>query len=211
MIKIISFDMDGTLVNEDFDDKIWMEELPRKYAETKNIPFEEAKEYVYSEYEIYKENNNWSSLEFWFNRFGMENWKEIIEKNTNLIEVYPETVEVIKELKKKFKIIIITQAPREFIDVKLKDIEHLFDSVYSSTHHFNSLKKDQIIYKKILDDMGIGPEEIIHVGDHRNYDYDAPRSIGIKSFLLDRKGKYVDMEIVKDLKEFMQKIQAKDI
>jgi len=32
-IKIVSFDVDGTLVKEDFNDLIWQKEIPSLYAQ----------------------------------------------------------------------------------------------------------------------------------------------------------------------------------
>jgi putative hydrolase of the HAD superfamily len=36
--------------------------------------------------------------------------------------------------------------------------------------------------------LGVTPEEIIHVGDHYEFDYLVPRSLGIRAFFLDRSG-----------------------
>ena len=51
MIKIISFDMDGTLVKPTYADKVWLEGLPKLYAKEKKIPIKQAKEYIYQKYE----------------------------------------------------------------------------------------------------------------------------------------------------------------
>ena len=50
MIRFISLDMDGTLVNSRFVDKVWMEGMPRLYADRTGLDFQDAKEYVIGEY-----------------------------------------------------------------------------------------------------------------------------------------------------------------
>jgi len=207
MIKVISFDMDGTLINEDFDEAIWDEGLPRFYAEQKNISFEKAKKYCFKKYDEYLGTNEWTSLRFWFNLFGLKDWKGLIEKNIDKIKLYPESTEVLKELYKKYKLIVITQNPKEFFDIKLKGFEHYFNKIYSSTYHYKSLKKDEEVYKKIIKDLNIKPNEILHVGNHKEFDYDIPKSLGIKAILLDREGKYPDEETIKNLKELLDKLQ----
>jgi len=37
--------------------------------------------------------------------------------------------------------------------------------------------------------MNILPEEMVHIGDNREFDLTIPRQIGINAFHLDRKGK----------------------
>ena len=50
MPKIISFDMDGTLVDSEFTDWVWGHGVPTLYAEKVGLPFEEAKALVVKEY-----------------------------------------------------------------------------------------------------------------------------------------------------------------
>jgi putative hydrolase of the HAD superfamily len=46
MAKIVSFDMDGTLVNPEFTDWVWLHGIPTLYAEKTGLPFKKAKHYV---------------------------------------------------------------------------------------------------------------------------------------------------------------------
>ena len=48
--KVISFDLDGTLVDLDFDLHLWFEELPRLYSEQNGVMLSQAKELMRLEY-----------------------------------------------------------------------------------------------------------------------------------------------------------------
>ena len=208
MIKVISFDMDGTLVSEDFDNAIWREDLPKIYAEKKNISLEKAKEYCFSKYKEHLGHNKWTSLAFWFEMFGLNNWQELIKNNLDKIKIYKETKEILQKLSKNYRLIVFTQAPKEFFEIKLKELSHYFEKIYSSTHHFNSLQKNKEIYKKIIEDLKINKDEILHIGNLKEYDYDIPNSMGIKAVLLDRENRFKKEKTVKDLNDFREYLES---
>jgi HAD superfamily hydrolase (TIGR01549 family) len=204
MIKVISFDIDKTLITGDFDNQIWNQDLPLFYAKSKNISFEEAKKFVFNKYEEYKGIDEWTSLPFWFKKFGLENWKELLLKNLHLIKLNDDVIDVLENLHKKYKLIVITQNPKEFFEEKLINIEKYFDEIFSSTYHYKKLNKDALVYLDIIKKLNIKPEEMIHIGDDLEFDYLAPKSIGINAILLDPKNEHNVKGSVKNLNEALE-------
>jgi putative hydrolase of the HAD superfamily len=47
---------------------------------------------------------------------------------------------------------------------------------------------------------------MIHVGDHKEFDYLSPQNLGITSYYLDRKENTTGNHVVSDLKQFENKI-----
>lgn len=207
---IISFDMDGTIVDMNFDYILWFEELPKLYAERHNLSFEKAKMICREEYnKVGDEDLRWYDVKYWLENFDLK--KDFLQLMTNLkhhIKLYPEVKSVVKELSEKHKLIIISNAPRAFLDLKLEveSIKDHFDRIFSVTSDFNIVKKERNIYKEICKALNIKPEELIHIGDHYKFDYRIPRKMGIKAYYLDRKGKKKGKHVVKNLKEFKEKI-----
>ena len=77
MIRVISLDMDGTLVNSRFVDKVWMEGMPMLYAEKTGLDFPAAKEYVVGEYmKIGSDKLEWYDLKYWIEKFGLKVGKD---------------------------------------------------------------------------------------------------------------------------------------
>ena len=207
---IISFDMDGTIADMDFDEILWFKELPKLYAERHKLSFEKAKEICTEEYgKVGDGDLRWYDVKYWLEHFELKKeFKHLLADLKHHIKLYPEAKEVIKYLSKKHKLIIISNAPREFLELKIEveSIKDHFDRIFSVTSDFGIVKKDSNVYKKICKVLGIQPEELIHIGDHYKFDYEVPRNAGIKAYYLDRKGEQKGNYIVKDLKEFKEKI-----
>ena len=49
-LKVISFDVDGTLVDLEYNDLVWFKEIPQLIAHKKKIGFEESLKLVQGEY-----------------------------------------------------------------------------------------------------------------------------------------------------------------
>ena len=216
MIKIISFDLDGTLVKTTYADKVWLEGVPKLFSKEKKVSLDKAKKYIFAEYEkIGKNRVEWYDIDWWFNKFELrENWQNILNKYRSFVEPYSETLETIKKLSKKFDLIIISNAKKEFIDIQLEEtmLKPYFKHVFSSFSDFNKVKKYSDVYKEIISFLMIKPHEIIHIGDSKEFDYDSPKKIGIKSFYLDRNKIRNNNYIINSLSDIERLInQKKDI
>lgn len=191
-MKIISFDLDGTLVHPEYSDIVWRSAIPELVAKKRSVDIEEAKDFVYSQYDLIgDERMEWYQIGYWFDRFGIdEDWKEIMELHSKVIKPYPEVIDVLERLKDSFPLVIISNAAREFIHIEMKKA-HLygyFSRIFSATTDFQEVKKTERFYRKVCDILEIDPMDLIHVGDHWHFDYLVPRGIGIRAFYLDRKG-----------------------
>lgn len=190
MLKIISFDLDGTLVKSSYADKVWLEGLPKLYSKEKNIPLDKAKEYIFNLYDKIGQNNKeWYDIEWWFEKFNLtESWKNLLYKYRKNIELFPEVAEILENIKEKYDLIIISNAKKEFIYIQLKEtnIKPYFKHIFSSLSDFDLVKKTPDVYSKILDILKIKSNEIMHIGDNLEFDYISPKKIGINSIYLDR-------------------------
>jgi putative hydrolase of the HAD superfamily len=193
MLKIISFDLDGTLVKSNYANKVWLEGLPELYSQEKNIPLKKAKTYIFNLYEkVGETKKEWYDISWWFQKFKMNSsWQDLLYKYTDEIKLFPETIKTLDLLKEKFKLIIISNAKKEFIDIQLKQtkIKPYFKHVFSSLSDFDLVKKTPDVYKQVLEILKVHSDEIIHLGDNYEFDYISPKKIGISSIYIDRKKK----------------------
>ena len=208
MIRIISLDMDGTLVNSRFVDKVWMEGVPRLFAEKTGMDFIAAREYVIGEYtKIGSDQLEWYDLKFWIDKFGLSVGKEqLLELYEDEIEVYPEVEEVLELLSLNYELVVTSNAARDFIDIELDGLEGYFREVFSATSDFREVKKSPLLYGAVCAHMDARPFEVLHIGDHYRYDYESALDAGLDALFLDRKGERQGPEVIGDLREAVELI-----
>ena len=204
MIKIISFDVDGTLIDSAFVDLVWLEGVPTLYAEKYHIDFKTAQKRVIKEYDkIGEEDIRWYQLDYWFDRFQLEGSRhDLLNLYKNKIRAYEEVPRVLNHLSKKYVLIVASNAHRDFLSLTLSGMESYFDHIFSATSDFEKVRKFKEFYHSILNQLHVRASEMVHVGDHYTFDYEVPKRVGIHAFFLDRKGR----NGLKDLKEFEEKL-----
>ncbi len=210
MIRIISLDMDGTLVNSRFVDKVWMEGMPRLFAERTGLDFPAAREYVIGEYmKIGSDHLEWYDLKFWIDKFGLSMGKdELLELYEDEIEVYPEVEEVLELLSESYELVVTSNAAREFIDIELDGLQGYFREVFSATSDFREVKKSPLLYGAICAHLDARPFEVLHIGDHYSYDYESALDAGLDALFLDRRGERQGPEVIGDLREAVELIDG---
>jgi putative hydrolase of the HAD superfamily len=73
------------------------------------------------------------------------------------------------------------------------------DAVLTSRAH-GKTKPHVDIFRRILDLLGVAPEEAAMVGDSVDDDIAGARAVGMRALLVDREGRYPDAERVDDLR-----------
>ncbi|MGB7544705.1 MAG: HAD family hydrolase [Methanothrix sp.] len=210
MIRIISLDMDGTLMKSRFVDKVWMEGVPALYAERTGLDFPAAKEHVIGEYaRVGSDRMEWYDLLYWIEKFGLKTGKdELLQMYEDEIEAYPEVPEVLELLSDKYDLVVTSNAAREFIDIELEGLTEYFREIFSATSDFREVKKSPLVYGAICAQMDARPFEVLHIGDHYHYDYESPLQAGLDALFLDRKGERSGPEVVGDLREAVELIDG---
>lgn len=207
MVRFISLDIDGTLVERSFTDRFWYESIPKLYAKEHKISLDEAKRYVSSEYDKVGEHDiRWYLPSFWVEHFGLKCSIDEIMKETGEVKLYPDVQDAFELLGKKYGLIVITSNPSELCRFKLKGLENYFEFVLSSVSDLMLAHKEAEVYREALRRLDIEPQEMAHVGDDEVYDLQLPRSLGIHSFLIDRSGKKMGEHVVKNLLELYERL-----
>jgi len=207
-LRLVSFDMGGTLIDFYYEDYVWNEAIPQLYARKSGISFDEAKGYVLREYDRIGSNDiRWYLPEYWFKHFNLdENPIEVFRSHTDKVKFYPEVPLVLKNLSRKYDLIIFSITIRDIIEIVIEKFRHYFKHIFSSVSDRQEVKKTPQFYEMICKILRIEPLAVVHVGDEWYFDFIAPRRVGFKSFFLDRTGEKSGKFVIKDLRELEDRL-----
>ena len=185
-IQFVSFDAEGTLVTHAFTRRFMRQVVPAVYARTHGLAFEEAVEQVFAEYDsIGMNRKEWYDIQYWFHRFGLGSPFAAIEEYRTAIEFYPEVTAVLETLSENYIMLVASSTPLEFLRPLLRDVEHYFVRLFSSTSEWGRVK-DTEFFTWLSKELGVEPSEIVHVGDNWQRDVVSPSAAGLKAYHLDR-------------------------
>ena len=208
--KMVSFDLDGTITDISFADSVWLEGIPRSFADKNGVSLENAKRRVMCEYaKVGRDRLEWYDLRYWIGKLCLDvRPEELLDSYQHKIKIYPEVVEVLEEFSSMgFRLIVVSNARREFVDLELQktNIARYFERVYSATSDFGLTKNKVELYRKVCEICDVSPNEVIHVGDDHSFDFEVPSRLDINSFYLDRTSKKSGEYVVHNLKELSRK------
>ncbi len=149
--------------------------------------------------------------------FHIEPRQELLEelvglwnKNKLLAKPFPETIEVLNELKGLgYKIVMLSNTDCFSIEEVMEkyELKEYFDAIVLS-YQVRMLKSNPRVFQKILEDMGISKEEAIMVGDSIESDIISAKKAGVDAILIDRTETRDFKPRIKSLSELKKVIEA---
>lgn len=158
-MKAVLFDLDGVLV-ESID--VWLSAF--------NETLKEFGRATITKEEFLKRHWGKSTVEN-FRELGLGRqavekcWQKYLQKLSE-IKVFPATHKVLEEIRKKYKVALVTNTPREGVVRLLRTagIENMFDVVTTGDDVKEGKPSPEIVYLA-CEKLGIKPSEAVLVGD----------------------------------------------
>jgi putative hydrolase of the HAD superfamily len=102
--------------------------------------------------------------------------KTLLDRYESHIEVFPDTKMVLEALMEKYALIVASNAARIFVDKELSyaNLTSHFSHIVFGNLRLRHGEKEAVFYEKLCTTLNISPYEIVHVGDHRIFDYETP-------------------------------------
>jgi len=179
-IEWVLLDLDGTLLDKYFDDYFWEMLVPEKYAQKYGLSFQEAKEKVMALYQREEGTLNWTDLNFWSKKLGLD-LSALKEQIAHLIDTHPYVVDFLKFLKQMGKkVFLVTNAHYKSLSLKLKrtQLGLYFDEVICA-FDIGLSKEDKKFWRRLKEKLKLDPLHTLFIDDS-----EAPllaaKEVGIK-------------------------------
>jgi putative hydrolase of the HAD superfamily len=150
-IDSILLDMDGTLLDLNFDLHFWLEYIPTVYSKKHGISYKKAREMIIAMLDAEQGKLNWYCLDYWEEKLKLDIMQ--LKKDTaHLIQVHEHVkgfLEAAREKKKR--IYLVTNAHRKGIKLKMQvtQLQNYFDEIVSS-HDFGIAKQEQEFWEHLM-------------------------------------------------------------
>ena len=179
-IDTVLLDMDGTLLDRHFDDHFWLEHVPKRYSAERDMPLEEAKELLYGFFRSQENTLNWTDLDYWSDRLGLDIPLLKMEVD-HMIAVHPFVVEFLLFLKQHGKgIYLVTNAHSKTLALKMRKtrLGPYFDGIVSA-HDLGLPKEDPEFWGRLKGRIPYDPGRTL-LGEDSETNLTTAASYGIE-------------------------------
>ena len=168
-IDTVLLDMDGTLLDLNFDNYFWLEYLPARFAETFNLPADEAKILINKKTQALEGTLEWYSTTYWTEALGID-VVALKHEVRHLVTVMPFCHEFLDSLKAAEKdIVMVTNAHHDSLNLKMDKtgLAHKFDKLIS-VHEFSLPKEDINCWLEVQKLHPFNPQRTLLIDDNLN-------------------------------------------
>ena len=137
-------DMDGVILDNTYDNNFWQNQIPGVISKNKDISFEDAKRLAVQIFNYKKNTKDWYDVDYWSNMLNVD---IEAEKRSSIsfdrIQLYEGVTKTLNKLKDNFRLILITNAHRKTLNIKLEkyDLSPYFENMICA-HELHYVKEN---------------------------------------------------------------------
>ncbi len=165
-IDTVFLDMDGTLLDLNFDTYFWLEHVPRRFSEKHGVELETAKMQLMERYQAIMGTIDWYSIDYWTRELGLD-IALLKEEVDHLIAVHPYVTTFLDAVRAAQKrVLLVTNAHMKSLELKM-DRTRLgghFDRLVCS-HELGLPKEAPEFWAKLQDVETFDPKRTLLVDD----------------------------------------------
>jgi len=209
-IDTVLLDMDGTLLDLNFDNHFWLEFVPSRFAEKNQLSIEQAKQQLAPQFKEMEGKLEWYCLDYWSDVLKLD-IAGLKTEIAGLISVLPHVVEFLEAVQHSSRrIILVTNAHRASLDLKMGEtcLQPFFDQIISS-HDYGCPKETQAFWSKLDSQQGFNNNKTLLVDDSLAV-LNSARLYGIKHLISiskpdsqQAKREIIDFPAIEDFRELM--------
>ncbi len=166
-IDTVLLDMDGTLLDLNFDNTLWMALLPQRFSEAKSLPLASSTSHLLEHMSATRGRLEFYCLDYWAEYTGLD-VVELHHELKTLISFRPSAREFLGWLKVSGKrSLLVTNAHRDSLDIKNAQAQltrHLDAAV--SCHDYGAPKEHQDFWHNLMEEHPFDPARTLLIDDN---------------------------------------------
>jgi putative hydrolase of the HAD superfamily len=165
-VDTVLLDMDGTVLDLNFDNRFWLHYLPRHYAEARQMDVRSAWAELEPRFNFWRGRLEWYCVDHWTRELGLD-VAELKSLYTSLIRLLPGAAEFLAAVRAAGKRLwLVTNAHPASVELKMArtQLSPSFDLILSS-HHFGFPKEDSRFWPKLSEKHPFDPARALMVDD----------------------------------------------
>ena len=167
LIDTVLLDMDGTLLDLNFDNHFWLQHLPRRYAQHHGLDPEQARRHLYRRFDAERGTINWYCLDYWSNELAMD-IAQLKEEVAHLVAVHPNVIAFLGALRaSRRRAVMVTNAHHKSLQLKLRhtDLGDHLDAVICA-HDLGLPKEEPAFWPALQHHEDYNPERTLLIDDN---------------------------------------------
>ena len=164
--ETLMLDMDGTILDLAYDNYVWKNLVPRRYAAANGMTFEAAREHLFEQYSAIQGDLEWYCLDHWNERLGIDVVK-IHHDVTHRIGYLPGALDFLRNVHKSdVRVLLVTNSHPDTLDLKdaVTGLADYFDEIHSS-HTYGHAKESQSFWAALQEEVGFDVGTTLFVDD----------------------------------------------
>ena len=178
-IDTVLLDMDGTLLDLNFDNHFWQVHVPIRYAEARGMTAAAGREELMARYHARAGTLDWYSVDFWETELELD-IMQLKGEVAHLIAVHPHVTAFLEALRTSGKrVALVTNAHHKSLTLKMArtGLTPHFDFIVTS-HELGLAKEDPAFWDRLQQVFAFDPARSVLVDDSLPV-LDSARTYGI--------------------------------
>jgi len=151
-IDTVFLDMDGTLLDLNFDNHFWLEHVPLRFAEQNELDIDSAKQHLFPIFRSVEGTMQWYCVDYWSNELGLD-IAELKREVKHLISIHPHVINFLDAARGANKhVALVTNAHMKSLELKMQHTQlggH-FDNIVCS-HDYGLPKEVPEFWQRLHD------------------------------------------------------------